>query len=627
MSLLLRVTDTVSVDCHSMVARRAMTVRPHRMRWTSPATGLEARGGAAPRLQSGTGCVSVRRASAAVHTACSSSAAPGCATRNGSPRAGKPSTGPACGQHDAPGLVHEQHRGAVVDRVERRHAAADPPPGRDLGDRQRARPCTRSVQDRAARASRNAPNPGHGRCPSSSVPTTAPASARGVSSSRSWRSRRVAPRPRRASSTSPRQGSATTPTSGRPPRVRQSDMLVQGTPFARFVVPSTGSRYQRCRSPGASPYSSPRTRASGTRTATRPRTCCSTSRSTSVTRSAGFAFVVTAPTGCSRVKAMTSCGDAVRQGLGARGDLGLGRFAVALGPAVALGGGECGADRGDVVRGDRVDAEPGRPDARVRVVDGPARRRCRPRACAASTVRGVRNATSRLSVDGVERREVRGGRAARATPTPARRRRPGSTERTARHRRRAPRTRPPRWSRWSPATVRAATTASSASVRSTSRVDRQPSSRSSAPSSRGIRSRPLPSRATSHQVDVGHPAGVAPHPAEGLVVEQDGDAVGGATDVDLDRLGAERLGDRDGGQRVLAPDARRTAVGDEAWRTHAGPGVRAGRDHTVDRSRSGDRRRRAPALIGRPRAARRRGRRAPRRAAPRSRCRPPAAAR
>lgn len=95
-------------------------------------------------------------------------------------------------------------------------------------------------------------------------------------------------------------------------------------------------------------------------------------------------------------------------------------------------------------------------------------------------------------------------------------------------------------------------------------------------------------------VYVGHPAGVAPHPAEGLVVQQDGDAVGGAADVDLDHLGAERLGDRDGGQGVLTPDTRCTAMGDEAWRTHAGPPVRAGRDHLRD----GDRRtRRHPRMF------------------------------
>lgn len=121
----------------------------------------------------------------------------------------------------------------------------------------------------------------------------------------------------------------------------------------------------------------------------------------------------------------------------------------------------------------------------------------RPRACATSTVCGVRNATSRLSVDGssASRSADTGGSSdSHASQTSA----SGSTERTVAIAAGAPH-QATAVEPVNPATVRAATRASSASVRSTSRVDRHPSSRSSAPSSRGIRSRPLPSRATSHQ--------------------------------------------------------------------------------------------------------------------------------
>ncbi len=60
-----------------------------------------------------------------------------------------------------------------------------------------------------------------------------------------------------------------------------------------------------------------------------------------------------------------------------------------------------------------------------------------------------------------------------------------------------------------------------------------------------------------------HTAGVAPQSSEGLVVEQDGDTVGRPADVDLDHLRAERLRDRDGGHRVLPSDPRRAAPGDQ----------------------------------------------------------------
>ncbi|WFR68427.1 hypothetical protein P9139_09770 [Curtobacterium flaccumfaciens] len=83
-------------------------------------------------------------------------------------------------------------------------------------------------------------------------------------------------------------------------------------------------------------------------------------------------------------------------------------------------------------------------------------------------------------------------------------------------------------------------------------------------------------------------------------MEQDRDAVGGAPDIDLDELRAERLGDRHGGQRVLATDSRRTAVGDEAGRTHAVPPGRFPhclRDRCLRRRRDRCLRRRHPRIV------------------------------
>ncbi|WIB36759.1 hypothetical protein [Curtobacterium sp. MCJR17_043] len=59
-------------------------------------------------------------------------------------------------------------------------------------------------------------------------------------------------------------------------------------------------------------------------------------------------------------------------------------------------------------------------------------------------------------------------------------------------------------------------------------------------------------------------------------MQQHRDVVGGAPDVDRDDVRAERLGDRDGGQRVLAADARGTAGGDDPRRTRSGPPGRSG---------------------------------------------------
>jgi hypothetical protein len=84
---------------------------------------------------------------------------------------------------------------------------------------------------------------------------------------------------------------------------------------------------------------------------------------------------------------------------------------------------------------------------------------------------------------------------------------------------------------------------------------------------------------------------VAPHPAEGRVVEEDRDTVRRASDVDRDEVRAEGLRDRDGRQRVLPPDPRRPARGDQPWRARGGPPGRC-------RSRGLERRHRS--IVARP---------------------------
>ena len=148
-------------------------------------------------------------------------------------------------------------------------------------------------------------------------------------------------------------------------------MLVHGMPFARFVVPSTGSRYQRCLSPGASPYSSPDEAVRRER-GTHPTADVLLDEPVDVGHQVGG--VRLRRDGADRVFAGERddlVRDPVRQGLCARCHLGLGRLARGLGPPVALGGGQRGADRRQVVRGDRVGTEPCGPQRGLGVVDRP----------------------------------------------------------------------------------------------------------------------------------------------------------------------------------------------------------------------------------------------------------------
>src|SRR5690625_855707 len=113
---------------------------------------------------------------------------------------------------------------------------------------------------------------------------------------------RRAPRPATASNTSPRHGSATTPTTGTPSTTRARENELQGRPLAKFVVPSTGSRYQHGSPSAASPpSSSPTNRKCGNRRPTTSRTCRSIPVSTSVTRSAGPCLVSIEPGSIDRV--------------------------------------------------------------------------------------------------------------------------------------------------------------------------------------------------------------------------------------------------------------------------------------------------------------------------------------
>jgi hypothetical protein len=94
---------------------------------------------------------------------------------------------------------------------------------------------------------------------------------------------RYAPSPCRAMKRSPRNGASTIPSTGSPATANDSEIVHNGLPLAKLIVPSIGSSTQRARAESASPSpSSPRSEMFGVASASVALIADSTCRSTSV---------------------------------------------------------------------------------------------------------------------------------------------------------------------------------------------------------------------------------------------------------------------------------------------------------------------------------------------------------